>query len=69
MTAVALIGLAAICAFFAGRFAERARTAHELYSTYKARVNTQLTRWIKDTFMTVVISLGVIAFVLAALMH
>jgi hypothetical protein len=69
MTPVLLIGLAAICAFFAGRFAERARTAHELYSSYKARVSVNFAKWIKDTFLTVVISLGVVTFVVAALVH
>jgi len=69
MTPTILFGLAALCAFYVGHFAERARNAHQLYSSYRARVRSNLAHWIKDTMMTLMVSIGLAALVIAALMH
>jgi hypothetical protein len=65
---VFLIGLAAVGAFFIGRFAERARTAHELFTSYKARVGTNFRAWLRHSAMVVILGIGTLAIVVSVIM-
>jgi len=62
-----LIVLAAVGAFFIGRFAERARTAHELYMSYKSRVGTNFWAWVRHSSMVVLIGVGTLAVVVSVI--
>lgn len=67
MESLALVALAAVGAFYIGRLGERARTAHQMYDSYKRRVTTSLTEWIKDTALSVVLTAVVVLIIVSAL--
>ncbi len=69
MSSVILIALAAAGAFFVGRFAERARTAHDMFTSYKARVSTNFRAWLRHSAMMILIGLGTLALLVSMMMH
>jgi hypothetical protein len=67
VSSVVLIVLAAAGAFFIGRFAEKARTAHDLYTSYKSRVGTNFWLWLRHSTMVVLIGAGTLALVVSVI--
>jgi hypothetical protein len=61
-----LAGLAAVGAFYLGRLGERARTAHQLFTSYKSRTTSSFREWLKDSTFTFLIGVGIVLVVISS---
>jgi hypothetical protein len=61
-----LAGLAAFGAFYLGRLGERARTAHQLFTSYRSRTSSSFREWLKDSAFTFLIGVGVVLVVISS---
>jgi hypothetical protein len=58
--------LAALGAFYMGRLGERARSAHQQFSSYRSRTGSSFREWLKDSTLAFMIALGVVLLVLSS---
>jgi len=65
---VVLAALAAFGAFYLGRLGERARSAHQMFTSYRARTSSSLMEWLRDSTFAFLIGLGVVAVVISSIM-
>jgi hypothetical protein len=61
-----LAGLAAVGAFYLGRIGERARTAHQLFTSYKSRTTSSFREWLKDSTFAFLIGVGIVLVVISS---